>query len=124
MFTHDSFLSYNKMVWLQKPKSSLEVTEEQHPEETENPAPTERESSVIGPPSYDGNTRKRRKDELQSTLIKFMKTPIPTPPAPTIPETNPDRSFFESLLPSICEFTEDQKIDFRSEVLNLVKRMR
>lgn len=53
-----------------------------------------------------------------------MNTPIPTPTSPDIQEINPDRSFFESILPSISDFTEDQKLDFRCEVLNLIKRMK
>lgn len=53
-----------------------------------------------------------------------MNTPIPTPTAPAIQELNPDRSFFESILPSISDFTEDQKLDFRCEVLNLIKRIK
>lgn len=52
-----------------------------------------------------------------------MNTPIPTTP-PIVPEINPDRSFFESLLPSISSFTEDQKLEFRCEILNIIKRMR
>lgn len=53
-----------------------------------------------------------------------MNTPIPTPTAPVIQELNTDRSFFESILPSISDFTEDQKLDFRCEVLSIIKRMR
>lgn len=53
-----------------------------------------------------------------------MNTPIPTPTSPAIQELNPDRLFFESILPSISDFTEDQKLDFRCEVLNIIKRMR
>lgn len=53
-----------------------------------------------------------------------MNTPIPTPTSPAIQKLNPDRSFFESILPSISDFTEDQKLDFRCEVLNIIKRMR
>ncbi|XP_022181892.1 uncharacterized protein LOC111041787 [Myzus persicae] len=52
-----------------------------------------------------------------------MNTPIPTT-QPIVPEINPDRSFFESLLPSISSFTEDQKLEFRCEILNIIKRMR
>ncbi|CAL1275995.1 unnamed protein product [Larinioides sclopetarius] len=52
-----------------------------------------------------------------------MKSPVPqSAPAPEPP--NADRSFFDSLLPSIKDFTEDQKLEFRCEVLSLVKRMR
>ncbi|CAH1170790.1 unnamed protein product [Phaedon cochleariae] len=53
-----------------------------------------------------------------------MKAPIPSPTVTAPPEINPDRSFFESLLPSVSAFTEDQKLEFRCEVLNTIKRLR
>lgn len=45
-------------------------------------------------------------------------------PRPLVSETDPDRSFFESVLQSISNFTEDQKLEFRCEVLHIIKRMR
>ncbi|GBN86780.1 hypothetical protein AVEN_230289-1 [Araneus ventricosus] len=51
-----------------------------------------------------------------------MKSPVPQPVA--APEPNADRSFFDSILPSIKDFTDDQKLEFRSEVLSIFKRMR
>ncbi|XP_060858140.1 uncharacterized protein LOC132935564 [Metopolophium dirhodum] len=78
------------------------------------------------PPSYtQSSSSKKRKHDLESSLIDYLNTPIPsqiiTTPAP---EPNPDRSFFDSILPSIANLTEDQKIEFRCEVLNIIKRMR
>lgn len=74
-------------------------------------------------PRYKQNSSKKRKNDLESSLVEFMNTPIPITPAIVL-EINPDRSFFESLLPSISSFTEDQKLEFRCEVLNIIKRMR
>ncbi|XP_050064634.1 uncharacterized protein LOC126553526 [Aphis gossypii] len=66
------------------------------------------------PPPYNQRSMKKRKSDIETSLIDFMNTPIPTPTV--IQELNPDRSFFESILPSISDFTEDQKLDFRYEV--------
>lgn len=35
-----------------------------------------------------------------------------------------DRSFFESLLPAVREFSIDQKLEFRSEVISVIKNIR
>lgn len=86
--------------------------------------PTAAESYCNQPPIYNGNRGSRRKRDMESSLINFMNTPIPYPAVNPPPESNPDRSFFESLLPALSGFTEDQKLDFRCEVLNIVKRMR
>lgn len=67
------------------------------------------------------NPTKRRRD-LEDSLISFMNTPVPhNTPAP---EANDDRSFFESLIPMVSSFSIEQKLDFRSGVLNLVKKIR
>lgn len=58
-------------------------------------------------------------------MIDFLNAPIPAQTIQTpAPEPNPDRSFFESILPSITNLTEDQKLEFRCEVLNIIKRLR
>lgn len=75
------------------------------------------------PPRYKQNPTKKRKLDIESSLIEFMNTPTPKTP-PIVPEINPDRSFFESILLSISSFTEDQKLEFRCEILNIIKRMR
>jgi len=73
-------------------------------------------------PVYKQNSNRKRKLDIESTLIDFMNSLIPSATVPTsVPEPKPDRSFFESILPSIKNFTEDQKIEFRSEVLNILR---
>lgn len=42
----------------------------------------------------------------------------------TVELPDEDRAFFDSLIPTIKTFTADQKLDFRSEVLNIVRRMK
>lgn len=73
-------------------------------------------------PTYTQN--QKRKNDFETSLIDFINAPIPSPIVPPVLEINPDRSFFESVLPSISNFTEDQKLEFRCEVLNIIKRMR
>lgn len=48
--------------------------------------------------------------------IKLMEISIP-PQSP-----NPDRSFFESILPMIKDFDDDMKLDYRTEILQLTQR--
>lgn len=81
---------------------------------------SEEEPTPNRPPRYNPSSKKRRND-LESALIDFMQTPIPVP-VPSDPSG--DRAFFESILPSVKSFTEEQKLNFRCEVLNLIKRMR
>lgn len=80
---------------------------------SEQITPQQKESDT---PTYTQKLSKKRKnDDFETSLIHFMNTPK---------EINPDRLFFESVLPSISDFTEDQKLEFRCEVLNIIKRMR
>ncbi|XP_018330793.1 uncharacterized protein LOC108740807 [Agrilus planipennis] len=67
--------------------------------------------------------RKTGKRTLEEALINFINTP-PQIPQPQQVDINPDRAFFESLLPSVSLFTEDQKLEFRCEVLSTIKRIR
>jgi len=106
-------------------QSSLGVDDEQdnrEPSEESNPTPKEG-SEYNRPPRYDHNSRKRKRD-LESSLIDFMKAPLPSSTVTAVPEPNADRSFFESILPFVSGFTEDQKLEFRCEVLNIIRRMR
>lgn len=56
--------------------------------------------------------------------ILLYITKISSNAPPIVLELNPDRSFFKSNLPSNNSFTENQKIEIRSAVLNFIKRMR
>lgn len=104
-------------------QSSIDGNDEQEDIELLENQPNE-EAEI--PPSYtQSSSSKKRKNDLESSLIDFLNTPIPNQIITTpTPEANPDRSFFESILPSIANLSEDQKIEFRCEVLNIIKRMR
>lgn len=77
------------------------------------------------PPRYDQGTSKKRKRDIESSLIDFLNAPVSvqTIPTPAL-EPNPDMFFFQSILPTITNLTEDQKLEFRCEVLNIIKRLR
>lgn len=96
--------------------------EQEELSESEQITSQQKESET--PPIYTQNSTKKRKHDFETSLIDFMNAPIPSPIVPSVPETNPDRSFFESVLPSISNFTEDQKLAFRCEVMNIIQRMR
>ena len=106
-------------------QSSLGVEDEQEnrkPSEESNPTPKEG-SDYNRPPRYDHNSRKRKRD-VESFLIDFMKAPLPSSTVTAVPEPNADRSVFESVLPSVSGFTEDQELKFPCEVLSVTRRMR
>jgi len=96
--------------------------EQEELSESEQITSQQKESET--PPIYTQNLTKKRKHDFETTLIDFMNAPIPSPIVPPVSETNPDRSFFESVLPSISNFTEDQKLEFRCEVMKIIQRMR
>lgn len=81
------------------------------------------------------DTKKRRLDlePSRTDSVKIVKTSqdsvktvleLKPPHSPSTVAPNPDRLFFESILPYMNSFTEDQKLEFRCEVLNLIKRIR
>lgn len=108
-----SFLGYSGAST--ETQSSLAQEDENQCEETV-------ESEGSDRPKYDQRSSLKRKRNVESALIDFMTKPMPTPPP--VSEPDPDRSFFESVLPSIRKFDEDQKIQFRCEVLKIIQRMR
>ena len=55
-------------------------------------------------------------------MINFKQAPISSHSG--LPELNADRSFFESLFPPLSDFTEDQRLEFRSDALKIIQRMR
>ena len=105
-------------------QSSLDVDEQEDQELSDEHAGENPTQTTEKPPRYNEVSRKRKHD-IESSLIEFMKAPMPCSTIAAVPETNnPDRAFFESILPSISCFTEDQKLEFRCEILNIIKRMR
>lgn len=67
------------------------------------------------------NTHKLKRD-LKSSQLPFMNASIPSSTITTV-QSNPNQSFFESLVPILNGFTEEEVIDFRIEVLSIIKRM-
>lgn len=68
-----------------------------------------------------GNKKsKRTKQELETKLCQFCDNP----PKPTPPVKDKDKSFFDSFLPTVRTSDIDQKTEFRSEVLPVLKRVR
>lgn len=63
---------------------------------------------------------KRTKEDLETKLCQFLDNP----PKPIPPVEDEDKSFFDSLLPTVRTFDIDQKIEFRSEVLRVLQRVR
>ncbi|KAK4884491.1 hypothetical protein RN001_000762 [Aquatica leii] len=83
-----------------------------------------RQAEHLRPPRYEPGRSNKRKRDIEAQLIEYMKALIPSTTVTATPEINPDRSCFESILPSVSAFTEDQKLEFRCEVLNTIKRLR
>lgn len=53
--------------------------------------------------------------ELESSLLRFINQPI------VIEPPDEDQSFFYSLLPTVRKLNEDQKLEFKAAVLNVLK---
>ena len=73
------------------------------------------------PPSTSASSTgaaSKRQREFESSLLQFINSPVAVEPP------DEDKSFFDSLIPTIKSFNEDQKLDFRSEVLDVVKRIK
>lgn len=58
-----------------------------------------------------------KKNPLEESLIRFLNRPEAT-------ETDAAKSFLDSLLPTLKNFTEDQKLQFRVQVLNLMMKIK
>lgn len=65
-----------------------------------------------------GTQLKKRK-----TDIEFVETNYPEVPS-RIAIVDEDKSFFDSLLPAVKQFTIDQKLELRSDILKLIKQYR
>lgn len=106
--------------------SSLEESESQNLEESEvsvtednsdDPITVTSERDVIH--SKKVEKQKSKTSALETTLLTFLDCP----PKPT-PVEDEDKSFFDSLLPTLRTFDTDQKLEFRAEVLRILQRIR
>jgi len=73
-------------------------------------------------PNSSFNHKRTRKNDLESSLLAFMNAPMPSLTTKEI-QSNPNWSFFESLVPILNGFTEEEVIDFRMEALSITKRI-
>lgn len=69
-------------------------------------------------------TQKRRKqssqyDETDKALLKALEATFQPSPPP-----NEDAAFFASITPTVNNFTEDEKLEFRMGVLTLIKNIK
>ncbi|XP_063388589.1 uncharacterized protein LOC134674445 [Cydia fagiglandana] len=81
------------------------------------------------PPSTIDNLKRKRVSNIKcEPTLEFVDTPPAMTPFAetsfTVPAEDEDRSFFESLLPAVRGFDLDQKLEFRSQVITLVKNIR
>ncbi|XP_026749495.1 uncharacterized protein LOC113510243 [Galleria mellonella] len=77
-----------------------------------------------GPPSTIENLKRKRSSKNKKQDIEYVDTPYIDASASTYQIEDEDRSFFESLLPVVRRFDVDQKLEFRSEILGLIKNIR
>ena len=121
------YIYAQQLSFLQQAAATTETQSSLQEEQDENMPAESTEVADSGPGPSERRreleeTRKKKttKRSIEESLINYMNAPIPVAPV----DTNPDRAFFESMLPCIQLFTEDEKLYFRGEVLNLAKRMR
>ncbi|KAF5272345.1 hypothetical protein FQR65_LT17459 [Abscondita terminalis] len=96
--------------------------------ETQNNEGEESVSSLTinaAPAAKSSCSRKRSKYEIDETDKAILKALEATSQALLpIPEIDEDTVFFKSITPSVRNFTEDEKLEFRMEVLQLIKQIK
>lgn len=71
----------------------------------------------------EAREKKRKKATKRDTQIDFVETSFPEASC-SYENEDEDKSFFLSLIPAVRDFDVDKKLEFRSEVLKLVKKYR
>ncbi|KAL4103930.1 hypothetical protein QTP88_019247 [Uroleucon formosanum] len=66
-------------------------------------------------------TKNKKTDDFEDRILNIIETQE-TPREQNV--INPHMSFFESILPSIKHFNEDETFDFRISVMNLIKSIK
>ncbi|KAG6443053.1 hypothetical protein O3G_MSEX002669 [Manduca sexta] len=69
------------------------------------------------------NVKRKRKSSKRKEL-EYVESPFPEAACSYSVAEDDDRSFFESLLPAVRSFDLDQKLEFRSNVIAIVKSIR
>lgn len=68
--------------------------------------------------------RKRKRTSKRGSEFEYVDSTFPETATCAFPNEDEDRSFFESLLPAVRGFDIDQKLEFRCQVIKLVKTFR
>ncbi|XP_059054844.1 uncharacterized protein LOC131848901 [Achroia grisella] len=76
------------------------------------------------PPSTIENLKRKRASKNKKHDIEYVDTPYVDASGSAFQIEDEDRSFFESVLPIVRGFDVDQKLEFRSEILGLIKNIR
>ncbi|KAF6198031.1 hypothetical protein GE061_007776 [Apolygus lucorum] len=84
--------------------TSLQLPIEEEPSEPSRP------STSFSAEYATPNQKKKKKSDLDSSLLAYMREPIDVQP----PDDH--ESFFESLLPIVRKFNDDQTLEFRTEI--------
>ncbi|XP_041983844.1 uncharacterized protein LOC121736604 [Aricia agestis] len=92
-------------------------TEESESSEDESPNKRRKESS-----EDDSYQKKWKKESRQKTIVEPEISAIDVYNDPRV--MNEDEAFFASLLPSVVNYSEDERLEFRLEVLALMKRIK
>lgn len=74
--------------------------------------------------TYVENIKTTKRRKRYSTEANFTDDPLATPTISMFHPTNEDEAFFASILPFVSGFNEDEKLEFRLELLQLVQRIR
>lgn len=69
-------------------------------------------------------TRRKRKPKRETHNVEAEQASRRGGERESMPEQDPDVAYFSSLLPTVRGFTEDQKLEFRTEVLLLMRAIK
>ncbi|CAG9825782.1 unnamed protein product [Phaedon cochleariae] len=75
-------------------------------------------SRVSGSKVPSKGAKRRGIDDFESRLLNYLETPV------SQPHLNEDQSFLNSLLPTMARFDDEQKLEFRLGVLQLIKQIK
>lgn len=73
---------------------------------------------------YQQHSSKKYKFDLNLSNKNNLENTIPPSHIYIEPQSNPEKYFLDSLIPFVTNFTEDQKLQFRCEVLQLIQQIR
>ncbi|XP_078042231.1 uncharacterized protein LOC144472772 [Augochlora pura] len=134
------YIYYNQLSFLLKPRNinagngvgygTMSQTEGDNSDSSHNDiTSTQRtrnshEFANVKNPLSELQSKRRRKEMLDQRLTNCLTTPIAQHPQNNYEtQLDEDRAFFDSLLPTVRSFNIHNKLEFRTEVLKLVKNI-